>query len=113
MRKIEQISISVADRERLERLVRDRNAPQEVVWRPHRAVGQRWRKTRGADVESDLAECQSRSHSARTASTSPPFFSSRATQRVPRCLTATGLSLGFKRHGLLAPISCEAAGSHC
>ena len=33
MRKIEQILISVADRERLERLVRDRNAPQKVVWR--------------------------------------------------------------------------------
>jgi transposase len=33
MRKIEQILISVADRERLERLVRDRNTPQKVVWR--------------------------------------------------------------------------------
>ena len=33
MRKIEQISISEADRERLERLVRDRNTPQKVVWR--------------------------------------------------------------------------------
>jgi Homeodomain-like domain len=33
MRKIEQIFISVADRERLERLVRDRNTPQKVVWR--------------------------------------------------------------------------------
>ena len=33
MRKIEQISISVADRERLERLVRDRNTPQKLVWR--------------------------------------------------------------------------------
>ena len=33
MRKIEQIDISAADRERLERLVRDRNAPQKVVWR--------------------------------------------------------------------------------
>jgi transposase len=33
MRKIERISISVADRERLERLVRDRNTPQKVVWR--------------------------------------------------------------------------------
>jgi hypothetical protein len=33
MRKIERISISVADRERLERLVRNRNAPQKVVWR--------------------------------------------------------------------------------
>src|SRR5262249_26284262 len=33
MRKVEQISISVADRERLERLVRDRNTPQKVVWR--------------------------------------------------------------------------------
>jgi transposase len=33
MRKIEQISISAADRERLERLVRDRNTPQKVVWR--------------------------------------------------------------------------------
>src|SRR6266567_3610698 len=33
MRKIEQISISVADRERLERLIRDRNTPQKVVWR--------------------------------------------------------------------------------
>jgi transposase len=33
MRKIEQISISTADRERLERLVRDRNTPQKVVWR--------------------------------------------------------------------------------
>ena len=33
MRKIEQILISAADRERLERLVRDRNTPQKVVWR--------------------------------------------------------------------------------
>jgi len=33
MRKIEQISISIADRERLDRLVRDRNTPQKVVWR--------------------------------------------------------------------------------
>jgi transposase len=33
MRKIERILISAADRERLERLVRDRNAPQKVVWR--------------------------------------------------------------------------------
>jgi transposase len=33
MRKIEQISISAADRERLERLVRDRNTAQKVVWR--------------------------------------------------------------------------------
>ncbi len=33
MRKIELISISAADRERLERLVRDRNTPQKVVWR--------------------------------------------------------------------------------
>jgi hypothetical protein len=33
MRKIERISISVADRERLERLVRERNTPQKVVWR--------------------------------------------------------------------------------
>jgi hypothetical protein len=32
-RKIEQISIGAADRERLERLVRDRNTPQKVVWR--------------------------------------------------------------------------------
>jgi len=33
MRKIEQISISVADRERLQSFVRDRNTPQKVVWR--------------------------------------------------------------------------------
>ena len=33
MKKIERISISAADRERLERLVRDRNTPQKVVWR--------------------------------------------------------------------------------
>jgi transposase len=33
MRKIAQISISAADRERLEQLVRDRNTPQKVVWR--------------------------------------------------------------------------------
>jgi transposase len=33
MRKIERISISAADRERLERLVRDRDTPQKVVWR--------------------------------------------------------------------------------
>jgi transposase len=33
MRKIERISISATDRERLERLVRDRNTPQKVVWR--------------------------------------------------------------------------------
>ena len=33
MRKIEQIAISTADRERLERLVRDRSTPQKVVWR--------------------------------------------------------------------------------
>jgi transposase len=33
MRKIERISIGEADRERLQRLVRDRNTPQKVVWR--------------------------------------------------------------------------------
>src|SRR6266704_3373143 len=33
MRKIERISISAADRQRLERLARDRNTPQKVVWR--------------------------------------------------------------------------------
>jgi len=33
MRKIERISISCADRQRLERLVRDRNTPQKAVWR--------------------------------------------------------------------------------
>ncbi len=33
MRKIEAILISAADRERLERLVRDRNTAQKVVWR--------------------------------------------------------------------------------
>jgi transposase len=33
MRKIERISIGAADRERLERFVRDRNTPQKVVWR--------------------------------------------------------------------------------
>ena len=33
MRKIERISIDAVDRERLERLVRDRNTPQKVVWR--------------------------------------------------------------------------------
>ena len=33
MRKIERISISTSDRERLERLVRDRNTAQKVVWR--------------------------------------------------------------------------------
>ena len=33
MRKIERISISDADRERLQRLVRDRNTPQKLVWR--------------------------------------------------------------------------------
>jgi transposase len=33
MRTIERTSISSADRERLERLVRDRNTPQKVVWR--------------------------------------------------------------------------------
>ena len=33
MRKIERIEISATDRERLERLIRDRNTPQKVVWR--------------------------------------------------------------------------------
>ena len=33
MGKIERISVSVADRERLERLVRDRNTPKKLVWR--------------------------------------------------------------------------------
>jgi hypothetical protein len=42
MRKIEQIRISVADRERLERLVRDRNTPQKVVWRADRVAGEQW-----------------------------------------------------------------------
>ncbi len=69
MRKIERISIGVADRERLERLVRDRNTPQKLVWRARivllasdgltaeaiaRAVGKslltvrRWRRRYGA-----------------------------------------------------------------
>ena len=34
MRKIERISISDLDRERLEHLVRDRNTPQKVAWEP-------------------------------------------------------------------------------
>ena len=33
MKKIERISISTADCERLKRLVRDRNTAQKVVWR--------------------------------------------------------------------------------
>jgi transposase len=33
MRKIERIAVSPADRERMERLVRDRNTAQKVVWR--------------------------------------------------------------------------------
>src|SRR5207342_547889 len=33
MRKIERILMSAADRERLDRLIRDRNTPQKVVWR--------------------------------------------------------------------------------
>src|SRR5579863_1413062 len=33
MRKIERILISAVDHERSERLVRDRNTPQKVVWR--------------------------------------------------------------------------------
>src|ERR1700722_13875504 len=33
MRKLETISIDAVDRERLERLVRDRNTPQKFVWR--------------------------------------------------------------------------------
>jgi hypothetical protein len=33
MRKIEQISVGEADRERLGGLIRDRNTPQKVVWR--------------------------------------------------------------------------------
>src|SRR4026207_1600189 len=33
MRKIERIEISATDRERMERLIRDRNTPQKVVWR--------------------------------------------------------------------------------
>src|SRR4029079_14143074 len=39
MRKIERISISDPDRERLERLVRDRNTPQKVVWRARIVLG--------------------------------------------------------------------------
>jgi transposase len=33
MRKLEAISVGAVDRERLDRLVRDRNTPQKVVWR--------------------------------------------------------------------------------
>ena len=33
MRKIERIALDATDRERLERLVRDRNTPQKIVWR--------------------------------------------------------------------------------
>src|SRR6185312_12020747 len=39
MRKIERISISDVDRERLEDLVRDRNTPQKVVWRARIVLG--------------------------------------------------------------------------
>jgi transposase len=39
MRKIEPISISEPDRERLGRLVRDRNTPQKVVWRARIVLG--------------------------------------------------------------------------
>ena len=33
MGKIERIQLAPGDRERLEKLVRDRNTPQKVVWR--------------------------------------------------------------------------------
>jgi hypothetical protein len=33
MGKIERIEVRAEDRERLERLVRDRNTPQKIVWR--------------------------------------------------------------------------------
>lgn len=33
MGKIERIEVPAADRDRLEKLVRDRNTPQKVVWR--------------------------------------------------------------------------------
>jgi transposase len=33
MSKLERIMIGVSDRDRLEKLVRDRNTPQKVVWR--------------------------------------------------------------------------------
>ena len=39
MRKIERISISDVDRERLEDLVRDRNTPQKLVWRARIVLG--------------------------------------------------------------------------
>ena len=39
MRKIERISISDPDRERLEGLVRDRNTPQKLVWRARIVLG--------------------------------------------------------------------------
>lgn len=39
MRKIERISLSDGDRERLERLIRDRNTPQKVVWRARIVLG--------------------------------------------------------------------------
>lgn len=38
MGKIERIQLAPRDRERLEKLVRDRNAPQKVVWRARIAL---------------------------------------------------------------------------
>ncbi len=38
MRKIEQIVVGATDRERLDRLVRDRNTPHKVVWRARIAL---------------------------------------------------------------------------
>jgi hypothetical protein len=39
MGKIERIQVPPEDRERLEKLVRDRNSPQKVVWRAGRMGG--------------------------------------------------------------------------
>lgn len=49
MRKIERISISAADREWLERLVRGRNTPQKVVWRARDRVAGQQRAEGGGD----------------------------------------------------------------
>jgi hypothetical protein len=71
MRKIERISISVADRERLERLVRDRNTPQKVVWRARivlldgdgvtaRGLRQHWARACLRSAAGGVAMCERR-----------------------------------------------------
>ena len=58
MGKIERIQLAPGDRERLEKLVRDRNTPQKVVWRARIVLlaGDGWAPSRSRGGRQERAD---------------------------------------------------------